>query len=134
MSIPTSSEDGDAIRQLVTKINDAWLTGRVDELNECFDENIVMVPSGFEGRAEGRDACVASFKEFIQQARVQEYTQSEPEIDVWGSAAVATFSWEIEYEMNATSFQESGRDVYVLARAEVGWKAVWRMMIQSSQR
>jgi len=47
---------------------------------------------------------------------VQELKESDAEIDVWGNTAVASYAWEMKYEMGDASYHESGRDLFVFKR------------------
>jgi len=42
---------------------------------------------------------------------------------------VASFSWDIEYEMQKKVSRETGRDIFVFARETGTWHAVWRTML-----
>ncbi|MBI3666731.1 MAG: nuclear transport factor 2 family protein [Acidobacteria bacterium] len=55
------------IRQVLEKINRAWLNGRPEELAEYFHPDMVIVHPGFGGRAEGSQTCVQSYKDFTRQ-------------------------------------------------------------------
>ncbi|HLG17202.1 MAG TPA: nuclear transport factor 2 family protein [Blastocatellia bacterium] len=126
--------DAEVIAQLIQRINDAWMNGRSAELTEYFHDNIVIVPPDFQGRVQGKAACIASYEEFSRQAVVLEYKQSEPTVDVWGTTAVAAYSWEMAYELNGTTSRESGWDVFVLTREDDTWRAVWRTLMSSPQQ
>jgi len=114
------------IREIVKKVNAAWQRGRPEELSAYFHEDMVMAPPGLSGRAKGREACVASYREFIQMAKVKEYKETEPEIDIWGNTAAATYGWEMVYELKGETYHESGWDVFVFAHDGAKWQAVWR--------
>ena len=122
-------DDREQIRQLVKKINAAWLAGRAEELAQYFHENMVIVAPGFEHRAEGRDACIESYKDFWRQAVVREYSESEASVERWRNTAVASYTLGMAYEMGGQSFRESGRDILVFVREQETWLAVWRTMI-----
>jgi uncharacterized protein (TIGR02246 family) len=131
MAPPAESDDRATIRQLVKQVNAAWREGRPDELNEYFHEHLVMVPPGFQGRAEGREAGVNSYRDFLRQATVRDYRESEATVDVWGDTAVAIYSWEMVYDLGGTSYHETGWDLFVFARQNGKWLAVWRTLIPS---
>src|SRR5688572_10312102 len=101
MDEDTESAD---IRTLLRRINRAWVHGPLDDLEACFHEDMVIVSPGFKDRTEGRAACVASYKEFIESATVHEYHESEPEVHIVGDTAVATYRYEIVYTMDTTDF------------------------------
>jgi ketosteroid isomerase-like protein len=129
MTAPAKTDDREAVRQLVRDINRAWRSGRTDDLNRYFHDDMVIVAPGFAQCCEGRAACVASYAEFVSQAKIHDYRESEPDIDFWGDTAVASVSWDIEYEMKGTVSRETGRDVFVFARESGTWRAVWRTML-----
>lgn len=129
MSSADDAKRREEIREIVKKINGAWRSGRPEELAAYFHEDMVIAPPGLSGRAKGRDACVASYREFIQMAKVKEYKEAEPGIDLWGSTAVATYGWEMVYELKGESYHESGWDVFVFQREGTEWRAVWRTLV-----
>jgi hypothetical protein len=124
--------EDEALRSLLKAITAAWTEGRFDDLNDHFDENIVFIAPGFEARAEGRNACVQGYRDFMTQATIDEYRESEPAIDVWGDTGVASYRWEMAWTMNGQSSRESGQDLFVFARHAGRWRAVWRTMIVPS--
>jgi uncharacterized protein (TIGR02246 family) len=119
----------DEIRELIKRLNDAWVLGQPGELAQFFREDIVMVRPDFTQRTEGRDACVASYEEFCKQAAILDFKLLEPIIDVFGDTAVASYAYEISYEMGGERFKDSGRDLFVFIRQDNKWQAVWRTMI-----
>jgi hypothetical protein len=127
-----ATNEQEAIRQLLKRINQAWVKGRLEELNECFDEEMVIVGPDFQTLGRGREACVRSYQEFIAAAVVHEYNEREPTIDVWANTAIAAYGWEIAYELNGQLSRESGQDLFVFARENGAWRAVWRAMLPSA--
>ncbi|HSB09139.1 MAG TPA: nuclear transport factor 2 family protein [Blastocatellia bacterium] len=119
------------IRELVQRMNEAWVKGHPEELASFFSEDIVMVHPDFAQRTEGRDACVASYADFCTQADIQDFKLGDLAIDVSGDTAVATYSYDIAYEMGGERFNDKGRDVFVFSRSSGKWQAVWRTMIIS---
>jgi uncharacterized protein (TIGR02246 family) len=119
----------DEIRELIKRLNDAWVKGQPGQLASFFREDIVMVHPDFAQRTEGRDACVASYEDFCKQAAILDFNLLEPIIDVFGDTAVASYAYEISYEMGGERFKDSGRDLFVFIRQDDRWQAVWRTMI-----
>ncbi|MGH9428444.1 MAG: nuclear transport factor 2 family protein [Terriglobia bacterium] len=130
MTSSDGTQDADEVWQLVQRMNDAWAKGSGD-LALFFREDIVMVNPGFTQRTEGRDACVASYEDFCKQAVILDFKMSNPGIDVFGNTAIATYSYEIAYEMGGERFNDTGRDIFVFVRENDRWQAVWRTMIVS---
>jgi ketosteroid isomerase-like protein len=127
---PQADDDRQSVRLALAGLSAAWQEGRFDDLATYFHESAVMTPPGFNARAEGRDACAGSYRDFCTAARVTEYSQDEPAVDVWGDTAVATYGWTMAWEMGGRSYRESGHDVFVFSRDRSGgWKAVWRTLL-----
>jgi ketosteroid isomerase-like protein len=122
--------DIDAIRGLLQLINQSWMQGRPHDIGPLLDDNVIFIYPGFAGRAQGRAAAVATYEDFLAQAKVHGVQLSEPEIDVFGDTAVATYRYEVDYEVSEGRFRDSGRDVFVFTCSDEGvWRAVWRTMI-----
>ncbi len=116
-------------------MNDAWLHGAAEEipwkLEGCFHDEIAMRGPEFQELAGGKAACAKSYQDFLQQARIQNCTLAEPQIHVTGDTAVATYGWNMTYELNGQSYSETGHDLFVFTRQEGKWLAVWRALLPS---
>jgi ketosteroid isomerase-like protein len=119
----------DAIRDRVLSLNAAWREGRFDDLRNFFHPDAVIAAPGFATRVTGRDAVIASYREFVAAATIEALDVAEPAIDVWGDTAVATVSFSIVYSMNGKRYDEHGHDVLVFQRAGGEWLIVWRTLI-----
>jgi len=131
--------DREEIRQLLERINNAWLKGPPEQipavLGECFDDRMVVKGPGFQALGSGgKDGCVQSYVDFVRQAAIKECTLSKPDIDVAGDTAVATYSWQMTYALNGEEYRESGVDLFVFAKSAGRWLAVWRAMLPNAGR
>jgi|SRR5436190_4834569 len=128
----TAREGSEEIRLLLKRINDAWLQGRpeaiVATLNDCFHDGIVIKGPSFQTLGRGKEACVQSYVDFVRQAVIKKCELSDPVIDQSGDTAIATYAWEMTYELEGREYHESGHDLFVLARVEGRWQAIWRAM------
>jgi len=129
MSSTDESTFQDELRQVIDRMNDTWVKGHPEQLEEFFSEDIVIVAPDFVHRAKGRDAAVASYADFCSQAMIRDLKIGEPSVDVFGNAAVATYDYEISYEMGGEQFNDTGRDLFVFIRENDKWQAAWRTMI-----
>ncbi|HTC74612.1 MAG TPA: nuclear transport factor 2 family protein [Edaphobacter sp.] len=122
-----------AIRHLLSRINDAWIEQRGEAmtaaLNECFAEDVVMRGPDFAFVGKGRDLVVQSYCDFVTNAEVKSVSLDEPEIDVIGETATAQYKWTITYGLSGQEYTEHGRDLFVVARRDKKWIAVWRAML-----
>ena len=126
-----SNNPNEEIRLLVRKINDAWLTGNPDALNEFFHEDMIMKGPGFQTVGKGKQVCVQGYKDFLSQCVIKDYKESEPDIDVWGETAVAVMPWKMTYELAGQEYTESGHDVFTFTHQNGKWLAVWRALLSS---
>jgi ketosteroid isomerase-like protein len=123
----------DEIRDVLRTINDSWLANKPSELPtilaDCFHEDMVIKGSNLDTLASGRDASVRSYVDFIEQAKISGFSQDEPEIQTFGSTAVATYGWNITYTLGGKEYTEPGHDVFVFTRTNGKWLAIWRAVL-----
>jgi len=133
MTLAAQQPDQEQIRSLLGRINEAWLNGHTERLNECFHDDVVVKGPDLQEMARGREACVNSYADFIRIAIVKEFRASEPIIDLFGNVAVVSSPWEISYRMNDREYREAGRDLLVLIREDGGWQVAWRTVLSAPQ-
>jgi hypothetical protein len=117
------------IQELVQKINEAWLKGTVAQLSAYFHDGMVIRGPQFQELCRGKAACVKSYEEFLAQAKVKDYKDTVPSIDVFGVSAVATFQWEMTYELSGQKYCEPGSDTLVLTKESGRWLVLWRLVL-----
>lgn len=127
---PSAMAPRDAVDDVLRRINRAWLEGRPHDLAPLFHPHVVMVFPGFVGRVEGRDALVAGFVDFCENARVHAFEERDHQIDVVAGAAVASFAFTMVYERDGQRYRSTGRDLWILAREGDAWLATWRTMLE----
>lgn len=125
---PTGDER-DAVAGALRRINNAWIATDPKEMRDFLDPDVVFVQPGFSGRSEGRDAAIRSYDEFVASAVIHAYAESDLAIDLTGHTAVATYRFEIDYEMEGKRLLETGRDLFVFGRTGTRWRAVWRLLM-----
>ena len=122
------------VSELIDRINAAWLEGRLEDLESCFDRDIVMVLPGFSGRAEGRAAMMAGFEDFCANARILRFRENDRQVDVLHGVAVVSFGFELEFERGDQAYRSAGRDLWVCERRNGRWSAVWRTMLDLTEQ
>jgi len=126
----------DEIRNLgesLRRINEAWLSRRPEKMKPMLDEKIVMIYPGFVGRLEGREAVIAGYVDFCEQALMISYQESDLQIDVVGATAVASYAFEMSYERKGDKYLSRGRDLWIFTRKQDEWVAVWRTMLDLTE-
>ena len=116
------------IHAVIGEINQAWLTGRVDDLSQIFHQDMVIIGPDFQELSRGRASCVKSYRDFLAQAQIIDYRESESIVDDWGVVAIATCPWEMTYELDGRRYRESGHDTFVFKKEDGQWQAIWRLM------
>jgi Domain of unknown function (DUF4440) len=114
------------VAETIERINEAWRTGRVDDLGALFDPGMVIVGPGYKLLARGAQACISSYRDFLRASIVHDYRQTPVSVHEAGPVAVATFGWEMEYEQAGQRSRERGTDLFVLRCEDGVWRAVWR--------
>ena len=121
--------DREEIARIIRSINEAWTSGRPEELDRYFHEDMVIAQPGLGIRGEGRKACVDSYSEFARMAAINGLRESDHIVLVWGDTAVASYRFEIEYEVEGRIRRDAGFDLFVFARKDGAWLAVWRTIL-----
>jgi ketosteroid isomerase-like protein len=121
------------VADTMRRINQAWLSGQVDELAPFVHPEIVMVFPGFSGRIQGKEDFLAGFHDFCQNAKVHEFHEREQQVDVAGKTAVITFQYEMVYERSGQRYRSTGRDLWVFEKQGDAWIAVWRAMLDMQE-
>ena len=119
------------VRQIMANISRAWRNGRVHELDAYFHECMVIKGPGMREAARGKAACVESYREFLKQAKIEDYQESDLAVDIWNTTAIATYAWKMTYELAEKQYRESGHDTFAFTKDNGRWLAVWRLMLPS---
>ena len=123
-----SSDASDAVRVAIARINAGWRDRRYDDLSQMFAEDMVFTLPGFSGRLEGREAIVASYREFMERITLTAYREDGLVVDVWGDVAVGCYRWDMAWFAGGVPNHETGHDVFVFRRTNGLWLATWRTM------
>jgi hypothetical protein len=114
------------VRQVVERINECWRSGQLDHLGDYFHPDMVIVGPGYQELARGREACVASYREFLRASTIRAYRESGLAVREWSGVAVATYAWDMDYEQSGRFHREAGTDLFVFEHRGGEWLAVWR--------
>jgi hypothetical protein len=114
---------------IVRQINLSWREGKPEKLEEYFHERMMIVSADLKILGDGKEQCINSYREFIGQAHILEYKESEPEIHIWGTTAIAWYNYEMNWKMNGDSYEESGKDLFVFTSESGKWMAIWRKVM-----
>ncbi len=71
------------IKKLIRGMNQAWMSGRFDDLQQYFAEDVVMVAPGGGMRMIGREAMIDSFRQYTEQATTHKFDETGLDVDVF---------------------------------------------------
>ena len=126
--------DRESAAATMGQINRIWLDGQVEDIATMVHSEIVMVVPGFIGRIQGREEFLAGFRDFCQNARIQEFRDYAHQVDVVGDTAVITFLYDMVYERYGERYRSTGRDLWVFQKHGGAWIAVWRTMLGMEEK
>jgi ketosteroid isomerase-like protein len=72
-----SQESKEEAAAIMRRINRAWQEGDVEDLARMVHPDIVMAFPGFNGGIEGREAFLAGFRDFCQNATIHEFRDDD---------------------------------------------------------
>jgi uncharacterized protein (TIGR02246 family) len=124
-------DERDAVAACLQRINDAWVTGDPGDMLPALHPDVVFVAPGFAEQSEGADAAVDSYRAFLAEAIVRAYVERGLRIDLVGDTAVASYAYQIEYRRKDKDELDRGHDLWVVARHDGRWVAVWRTLLPS---
>ncbi|HEY7212839.1 MAG TPA: nuclear transport factor 2 family protein [Bryobacteraceae bacterium] len=123
----------DAVAAATHRINQLWLTGHVDDLAPLVHAQVVMAVPGFGARIQGREQFLAGFRDFCDNAKIEEFRESDEQVDLAGNTAIVTFRFEMIYERASERYRTTGRDFWVFQNQDSKWLAVWRTMLDMEE-
>src|SRR5271166_4898953 len=88
---PIMPTDSESVTEALGTINQAWLEGRPQDMAALIHPEITMVFPGFAGRVTGRDAFIAGFVDFCENARIISFQEHDHQVDLVADTAVASF-------------------------------------------
>ena len=113
--------------QTVQALNRAWtVEGNADALADYFHENMVAITPTDRERVEGRNACVAGWKAFVEATKIHYWKEIDPKVQLYGDGkfAVATYYWDMSYDMAGQTINMGGRDMFALVNERGKWWVV----------
>jgi hypothetical protein len=113
--------------QIVQALNRAWtVDGNADALPNYFHENMVAMTPTDRERVEGRNACVAGWKAFVEATKIHYWKEIDPKVQLYGDGkfAVVTYYWDMSYDMAGQTIKTGGRDMFALVNERGKWWVV----------
>jgi ketosteroid isomerase-like protein len=121
----------DELITLAKELDLCWLERRFDDLAAFFADDVVFVAPGGEHRAQGREAAVASYREFMGRSEIKSFQASDHVVTEAGSGAVVEYRWDMAWSGQGPSQELSGQEIFVLGRFPAGRQVIWRIQLPS---
>lgn len=118
----------DEIWEIVKKLNAAWLESNWEILELYFDENVVMTLPGFQQEIIGKDPLIQSYKDFVSNAEISQFQESNPVFHAWEKIVMVTYDFEIIYSENEKDAHEFGKETFFFSQKKGKWTIIWRSM------
>ena len=112
--------------EILCAINRSWVTGRLEDLEPLLHPRAVIVGADLTPLAEGRDACVGSYRDFLDAATVRSFQEHDVRVERYGDTSIVSYR---DYDIEGRRHEQEGREVLVLVASEQGWQAVWRQVL-----
>ena len=121
-----SEESISEIKSVLKSVNVSWSSGKPEELNNYFHDDIVILSPELKILGAGKADCIQSYVDFLDRSRVIEYTDTDPEIRIFEDTAIAFYNYKVSWKTGETLFNEAGQELYVFAKQNGKWLVVMR--------
>jgi len=125
----TAIED---IKSVLKNTNLAWSTGNPTNLEKYFHEDIIIVSADLKILGSGKANCIKSYIEFLSKAKIVNFTDSDPIVNLFENSAIVFYEYDISWEMDNKLFEETARELYVFERSAGKWLIIMRKLIPNS--
>lgn len=116
----------------VTAMDDCWMQGHLEDLENFLAEDVVLVAPGGKLRIAGVKEAIESYRQFTSCAEVSRFQTHDHVVSQRGDTAVVEYEWEMTWSSSGEEHNDIGREVLVLARRNGNWRVVWRTQIPES--
>jgi len=120
------SDSQNKLWTLAQQINDCWHKGNPSELSHFFHEEVVFNSPDFVHQIKGKDNCVQTYFDFLDNSEVLLYNTNNPKVELFDSTGIIAYDFEMKYEQNDKVHHEIGTDILVFQKTENSWKVIWR--------
>ncbi len=120
------------IRDFLTALNACWPAGEIEALARFYHPDVVLLPPDLGAPIRGREAVVASYREFLSAATLERFEVSDLEIFSFahspgqGATHMAHLTFRIDYRLDGERYVEKGLEIYTLLQTPEGPQIIWR--------
>jgi ketosteroid isomerase-like protein len=118
------------VRQFLLDLHDCWPRGDLQQLARFYHPDVVLLPPDLGPPICGRDAVVASYREFLDASTLETFTVESLEIFPFeaqdGGVYMAHLTFDITYELGGRRYAEKGLEVYTVREQAGELQVLWR--------
>ena len=111
----------------IQEMNRCWTSdddNDLNRLNEYFHKNMVAITPTDKHRIQGKAACVAGWQNFARKAKIHYWKEVSPDVQVYGNTAVATYYFDMSFNIDSQTVNMWGRDMMTLIMENGKWQVV----------
>ncbi|MGD8417223.1 MAG: nuclear transport factor 2 family protein [Pseudomonadales bacterium] len=130
--------DANDIRQFIEALNRCWLEGDAAALARFYHPDVALLPPDMGPLIRGRDAVVASYREFLDTAELKHF---EPvQVDVYaypsdgGGTHMVQMIFEVDYVLDGSRYLEKGMEIYTVVTGADNPQIIWRQQVVLDSR
>ena len=105
----------------VRALNDAWTKEKGERMADYFHSRMVAVTPVDRLRRKGADKCIEGWRRFAQSSTIHSWREDDPDIELFGDAAVVTYYYVMDVTMGANRLTLTGRDMLTLVKEDGRW-------------
>jgi uncharacterized protein (TIGR02246 family) len=98
--------------ELVAALNAAWPRGDYEQVAACYHPDALLWPPDGAAPIVGREAILATYREFAASAHLENFASSS--IETWpvGGQSVVHMEFRVDYTLAGERYVETGLEIY----------------------
>jgi len=121
---------GESVGKFIASLNECWQRGELDRLADYYHTDVVLLPPDLGMPIRGRDAVVSTYRDFLEAARLDRFRTTGLDVFSYragdGGSHVAHLTFEVDYTLDGSRYEEKGLEVYVLQEIGGRLQIIWR--------
>lgn len=117
---PAAQEVWETLREL----NQCWTRGSPDDLRFYFHPRMIGVSQTERERLDNASACIAGWRGFAKMAKIVDWREIDPNVQVYDNAAVVAYYFDMHFELGEQTLQSTGRALGFFVKEDGRWLMV----------
>ena len=116
-----TDEKKNEVWQFLRALNDAWTKADGETLPEYFHPRMVAITPVGKLRIKGAAKCLEGWQQFARSNTIHSWREDDPDIELFGDTAVATYYYVMDVTMGSKRLTLSGRDMLTVRKENGRW-------------